>query len=212
MAAETGHRTPYLNTYLPVFDQNWRIFAPTPRRAAVTFEIRASIGHGADQIVTDWTDLVEREDELIRGNVAPSRMALAARRTANTLTSVSGRMNEEQRRQVEANYLTTPVEELRSRLHAIDGGASSSDIDRYMLYDRIATALATMYAASVWDGEITHVQYRTSIRYVPPFESRAEVTIDDAEPTSYAYGWRATTPPPEEVVEMFAVYAGETRS
>lgn len=197
---------------MPVFDQNWRIFAPTPRRAAVTFEIRASIADGPDETVTDWIDVVEREDELIRGDVAPSRMALAGRRIANVLTSVGARMNSEQRQQVEANYLTTPIEELRSRLENVEGGAGSSDIGRYLLYDQIATALATSYAATVWDGEIRYVQYRASIRYVPPFEARAEKSIDDAEPTIYEYGWRSTTMPSDDVVRMFTAYTGRTPS
>ncbi|MBM9463374.1 hypothetical protein JL108_07925 [Aeromicrobium sp. YIM 150415] len=196
---------------MPFFDQNWRIFAPTPRRAAVTFEIRASIEDPTtgETSPTDWIDVVEREDDIIRGNMTPSRMSLAGRRTANTLNSVMAEMNERQRTQIAANYLTTPVADLRGRLADIEGGAGISDVSRYMRYDEIATSLATYYASTVWEGDIAYVQYRTSIRYVPGFDQRKERDIDDAERTYYEYGWRSTTPPDADVTRMFSAYTGE---
>jgi len=195
---------------MPAFEQNWRIFAPTPRRVAVELDVRARLVDPAtgQETTTDWVSLVDGEDSLIRGNPFPPRMALAARRTANHLVTRTRELNAEQRRQIEADYLTTPVAELRDRLNRGQGDspAGPSTVNAYLRYDAVATALATSYAAAAHDGEVTHVQYRTSRRFTPDFDERHERDIDDVEPTVYAYGWRPASELGEETAELFAPY------
>lgn len=196
---------------MPWFQQNWRIFAPTPRRVAVELDVRAyvidpSTGEGR---VTEWLSLVDAEDELIRHNPFPPRTALAARRTANHLNNAVGDMNEAQRERVAWNYFETPVTELRQTLLNVEGDspASRSVINSYMRYDAVATALASYAAHIHWDGEIARVQYRTTKRYVPAFADRAERDIHDARRISYDYGWRAAVPLTEQQVALFEPYA-----
>lgn len=205
-----------LRSYVsPVFHQNWQIFAPTPRRIAVTFEFRAKVRDPESNEIrtTEWIDAVEGEDALIRGNPFPPRMALAARRVTNNLNSAMREMNAEQRRQIAANYRTTPVEELRPRLLLNEGDspAVASVVDSYMLYDSIAVEFATYYANHVWGGDVTEVQYRTARRAVPAFSERATRSIVDAEPTVYEYGWRAAPELPEHTVALFAAYVDAAR-
>ncbi len=195
---------------MPAFEQNWRIFAPTPRRIAVGLDVRARLvdPRTGEETTTEWVHLVDGEDALIRGNPFPPRMALAARRTANHLITRTGELNAEQRRQVEANYLTTPVEELRGRLNRGEGDSPGgpSTVNAYMRYDAVATALATSYASAAFDGDVTHVQYRATRRYTPDFERRHERDIDDVEPTVYEYGWRPATELDDQVAELFTPY------
>lgn len=204
--------TDTLRSYvMPVFEQNWRIFAPTPRRIAVELEVRALIrdDETGEEQLSEWVNLVNGEDSLIRHNPFPPRLALAARRTANHLDSRMGDLSEGQRVQVEANYFTTPVAELRDRMLAVEdddaGGANA--VDGYLRYDAVASALATYYLAGTWSDEVTHVQYRTSVRYTPSFEQRHERDLDDADRRYREYGWRPASEVSEQAVELFMSYA-----
>ncbi|HLS48415.1 MAG TPA: DUF5819 family protein [Actinomycetaceae bacterium] len=196
----------------PLFEQNWRIFAPTPRRVAVELDVRAYIVDPAtgEGRVTEWLSLVDAEDSLIRYNPFPPRTALAGRRVANHLTNAMSDMNEAQRERIEWNYYDTPVTELRRALLDVEGDspASSGVVASYMRYDAVAVGLASYAANALWDGDVERVQYRTTRRFVPPFADRAERDIDDANRVAHAYGWRAATSNLEDhEVEQFAPYA-----
>ncbi|WP_369750452.1 DUF5819 family protein [Nesterenkonia sp. F] len=139
----------------PWFQQNWSIFAPNPRRTAVTFEVRASVLHTetGEKEFTEWVDLIDNEDAIVSGNLFPARTAQISRRTADRLHRALNDMNTEQRNLLKANYLETPVSELRDHLHDVAGGAGGSDISRYMTADAAATRIATGAAETFWsDG------------------------------------------------------------
>lgn len=194
---------------LPWFEQNWSIFAPNPRRVAVTFEVRAMIidPETGEEVVTDWVDMVEGEDQIVRNNPFPPRTSKIARRTTDQLNSVRSPMNDEQLSQLEANYVETPIEQLREDLVGIDGGASASSIDDYMAMDEVAVRLATGMAHHAWEGEIVHVQYRTTHRPAPSFAQRDDLTVDDTERGVRQYGWRAPAELSDEQLELFKPYA-----
>lgn len=194
----------------PWFQQNWSIFAPNPRRTAVTFEVRASVLHAetGEKEFTGWADLIDNEDAIVSGNLFPARTAQISRRTADRLHSALNDMNTEQRNLLKANYLETPVSELRGHLHDVAGGAGNSGISRYMAADAAATRIATGAAKSFWsdEGEIVYVQYRTSTRPAPSWNSDAEYTIDDTARTEREYGWRAAAELSGEQVSYFEPY------
>lgn len=195
---------------VPVFEQNWQIFAPTPRRVAVEFEFRARIldADSGEVTTSDWINAVDGEDALIRGNPFPPRMSLGARRITNRLNAAMREMNAEQREQIEAHYRTTSIAELRPRLLRGEGDSPASEawVDRYLLFDGVAVEFATYYASNLWDGEVVEVQYRTSSRYVPTYASRGGRTIDDAERNYNHYGWRAAPELDEDTIELFSAY------
>lgn len=192
----------------PWFGQNWSIFAPDPRRTAVTFEVRATVQDetGAVQ-VTDWVDLIDNEDGIVAGNPFPARTAKISRRTADRLHSAISGMNTEQREWLQADYVDTPVDQLRERLAEVDGGVGSADINRYMTADAAATAIATGVAANEWgdEAEILYVQYRTSTRPAPSWDAE-DRTIDDTTRTEREYGWRAPTELTDEEIAHFGPY------
>lgn len=193
----------------PWFSQNWSIFAPNPRRVAVTFEIRAIVEDPdtAETVHTDWVDLIDNEDGIVAGNPFPARTAKISRRTADRLHSAISDMNTEQRDWLKASYTDTPVDQLRERLADVDGGAGAADINRYMTADAAATRIATGAAENIWgeDGEVLHVQYRTSTRPAPSWDDE-ERTVDDTTRTEREYGWRAATDLTEEEIASFAPY------
>lgn len=218
IAAWVGPNTPVrqaigaerLRSYVvPVFEQSWMIFAPTPRRVAVNLQVRAEyIDPATGELeISAWVDLVDGEDALIAGNPFPPRMSLAARRVANTLNATMGNLNEEQVALVAGNYLTTPVSVLGERM--VDAGDASvpvGTVGDYMTYDQAASHLATAYCTFTLGAEVTQVQYRTGMRYVPSYDSRSDTTLDEAEITWFSYGWRPATPLSDQELELFAPY------
>ena len=195
---------------LPAFEQNWSIFAPNPRRTAVAFEVRAMVEDPAtgEAVTTDWVDLVAAEEAMVRGNPFAPRMASASRRVADRLHSAVRRLNDEQRGWIEANYVTTPVEQLRDRLTAVEGDspANATQIDNYMVANEAATSLATAFAEHYWDGEVIHVQYRSSTRPVPSYPNEDERTVDDTSRNERQYGWRAPSDISEQELQVFHRY------
>lgn len=195
---------------MPVFEQSWMIFAPTPRRVAVNLEIRAEYIDPAtgDPVITGWTDLVDGEDALIAGNPFPPRMSLAGRRVANTLNAAMGDLNDDQLALVAANYLTTPTTVLGNQMMDVtDSSVPSGTVGTYLTYDDAATHLATLYySASLGDVEITYVQFRTGMRYAPTWAPGAPGSIDDAPITWFDYGWRQPTHLTDDELELFAPY------
>lgn len=195
---------------LPVFEQNWSIFAPNPRRTAVALEVRARIEdpQTGERSVTEWVDLVALEEAMIPGNPLAPRMSNASRRVADRLHSAVSNMNDEQRDWLQANYLTTPIEQLRTRLTDVEGDspASATQIDNYLIADRAAAALATAHAKHTAGGEVIHVQYRSSTRPVPSYTNREDQTVDDTARNERDYGWRAPVDLTDQDLEFYGRY------
>lgn len=178
----------------PWFTQNWSIFAPTPRRAAVTFEVRSRIegGGNSELEVTEWVDLIDNEDAIVAGNLFPARTAKITRRVTDRIHNAYSSMNTEQREWLQANYTDDiPVERLRERLTSVDGGANRRIVDNYMDADDAATRIASGFAEVEWGelGDVVDIQYRTSTRPAPAWDDE-EQTIDDTTRSERDYGWR----------------------
>lgn len=199
-----------LRSYVvPVFEQNWQLFAPDIRRREHSLEIRVSLvdEHG-DTELTEWVDLVGLENQMIRHNPFPPRMYLAARRVANRINAASGAMNPEQLEQAQANYISNPVAGLEPALLNAGGEAPAAPhtLEAYLTFDEAATILASAFAANVWDGDIAHVQYRIASRALPAFDERHGQRIEDVEPTYRTFGWRPARDVGEDVERLFAPY------
>ncbi|ROR73264.1 DUF5819 family protein [Bogoriella caseilytica] len=199
-----------LRSYVvPVFEQNWRLFAPDIRRREHSLEIRVNLidEHG-DAELTEWVDLVGLENQMIRHNPFPPRMYLAARRVANRINAASGAMSAEQLEQAQANYISNPVSGLGPALLNAGGDAPAGQhtVEAYLTFDEAATILASSFAANVWDGEVAHVQYRIATRAIPPFDDRHGQRIEDVEPTYRTFGWRPAHEVDEDLENLFAPY------
>jgi len=192
---------------LPWFEQNWSIFAPNPRRTAVTFEVRAVYEDINGQSHTsEWTDLVDIEDDIVRGNPMGSRASKITRRLADRMHSARSNMSNVQLDWVAANYFDTPVEQLRERLLDVKDGTGTHHVDRYLQADYAATTIATAAAERRNSDTILRVQYRTSTRQAPQWKDRHEKDLDE-QPRSYRdYGWRAPADLSEQDIEYFDVY------
>ncbi|MDN6498522.1 MAG: DUF5819 family protein, partial [Yaniella sp.] len=197
-----------LQTYvMPWFEQDWSIFAPNPRRTAVTFEVRAvyTDSEGTNN-TTPWVDLVALEDDIVAGNLAGPRTAKLTRRLADRMHSARSNMNDEQLDWLAANYFLTPIEQLRSRLLDVEGGTGTHHVDRYLQADVAATYIATAVAELHDPVSIERVQYQTSSRQLPTWENRHDDDLDDRSRSYRTYGWRAPADLSEQELEYFGAY------
>lgn len=192
---------------MPWFEQNWSIFAPNPRRTAVTFEVRAlTVGEDGENEPTEWIDLVDLEDDIVSGNPAGTRTSKLTRRTADRLHSSLSHMNDTQLEWIDANYVETPISTLRERLLDVEGGTGEHHVDRYLEADASATAVATAVAERTVEGEILHVQYRTSTRGAPSWDNRDNEDLDERSPNYRDYGWRTPTDLSQDQLDLFDHY------
>lgn len=192
---------------MPWFEQNWSIFAPNPRRTAVTFEVRFIYEDTDGQShTTEWLDLVEVEDDIVARNPLGSRTSKITRRLADRMHSARSHMNDEQRNWLEANYFETPIDQLRSRLLAVDGGTGSHHVDRYLQADYAATSIATAVAERFQPEIVNRVQYRTSTRQAPTWENRHDQDLDDQRRSYRNYGWRAPIDLTQQQLDAFDTY------
>lgn len=203
-----GHDT--LRGYVvPVFEQNWRLFAPDIRQREHSLEVRASVVDEAGEAqTTEWVDMVGLENQMVRANPSPPRMYLAARRVANRINAASGAMNTEQLQQAEANYISNPISDLWPALLEAGGEspAATSTLEAYLTFDEAATTLATSYGTNVWDGDVAHIQYRIASRALPAFDDRRDQRVEDVEPTYRTFGWRPAADIDAEAAQLFAPY------
>lgn len=115
-------------------------------------------------------------------------------------------MNDEQRNWLEANYFETPIDQLRSRLLAVDGGTGSHHVDRYLQADYAATSIATAVAERFQPEIVNRVQYRTSTRQAPTWENRHDQDLDDQRRSYRNYGWRAPIDLTQQQLDAFDTY------
>lgn len=195
----------------PVFEQDWHIFAPTPKRVTSELEFRArvvdSVSH--ELIETPWYSLTDGENLMILHNPSPTRAAFAARRTALPLHNAAQAMNGEQREVIEMDFLEAGGEGLPHKLRGVSDseGAGESEVTKFLRYDQMATTLATLSAASIHEGHVAEVQFRTKKASVPKFSERHSRTLADVKRVEIDYGWRLAPAVSTAEVASFAPYA-----
>lgn len=195
----------------PVFEQDWHIFAPTPKRVSTEMDFRAQVLDpvSGEVSVTPWHALIAGEDSMIHHNPFPPRTAFSARRTSLPLHNAANAMNEDQKAVITQDYAGAEPQVLAQALKKVptDGGASNSEVTKYLQYDEMATALATVTAAVLYEGQIVAVEYRTAKGAVPDFADRHHRTLDDVVKKQIDYGWRLSPSVTDVEVEHFAAYA-----
>lgn len=188
----------------PFFEQDWHIFAPTPKRVSSEFDFRARLIDPDSQapVETPWLSLTDGENLMILNNISPSRAAFNARRTSLPLHNAANSMNAEQRAVVEkdlaAGNLQTSLESVST-----DEGANEAEVAKFLRYDEMATTLATLNATAIYGGEVVEVQFRTKKASVPRFSQRRARALGDVKAAEINYGWR--TAPTVSAIEVAGI-------
>lgn len=195
---------------MPAFEQDWHIFAPTPKRVTSYLDFRAKIKNDdGSETVTPWLSIIEAENSLIEHNPFPPRSAFAGRRLSLEVTNFAIDASDTQRAVSQKDFHDEPAELFLKQLRSAstDDGVSRSKVNKYLKYDEMIVSLATLTAKSHWDGEIVGIEYRTAKAFVPRFEDRKAFTIDDANRPNRDFGWRAPAEVSDVQVEKFRPYA-----
>jgi hypothetical protein len=197
-----GRLERYINNDVVPFEQNWSVFAPVPRRAGETVQVRTRFE--ASRAATDWFDITADEDERVRGLVNPSRVHAVTRRLGGSVNGMLANFNDEQRK-----IVTMDVESrsgLAAKLREAGRGNPRDNVTYYLLVDEMLTRFGSMYATARWGDDIEAVQFRIGNRRVPAFERRDRVELSDVPYTYRTLGWRPVMPGDVDAQEVFDDY------
>lgn len=164
----------YIDNEIVPFEQDWSVFAPTPRRAGENVLVRAYFGKTGR--TTDWFDITADEDDRTRHLLNPSRVHTVTRR-------LGGEANEQL-----AELADAQLDLIRSDT------PPRREMDRlpndYAVVDDMLTRFASMYASARWGNGVSMVQVRVGHRFVPAFAKRHRVDFQDVPFTYQTLGWR----------------------
>lgn len=217
-----------LSSYmLPLFGQSWSVFAPAPINGDYRFEVRATLGGGAEGggsgNETEWVSATDVELSMIRYNLFPPRAGIQSSELASEYKEAYDSLEVAQKDLVAGAFRGSDWEErMRAGLSAgaADSGAAdaggsesgadqsseqaSAEVDAYIAQDRLASAYATQVARAIWGDEVTAVQFRVSRQNVVPFRDRNDPDAQRPEPQMTDSGWREPLVMPGQNDENFA--------
>ncbi len=166
----------YVNNGIVPFEQNWAVFAPTPRKGGETVQVRAYDGETGT--TTDWYDITADEDERIRHVPNPARFHSVTRRLGAEVNDQLPDLTEAQRDLISSE--SPSREDVVRRL--------PGDLIRV---DEMLTRFGTMYAVARWGDRVSMVQVRVGHRSVPIFARRDRVDFLELPFTYRTIGWRS---------------------
>jgi hypothetical protein len=189
---------------IPMFGQSWSVFAPAPINGDHYFDVRAVLGEGDDEQVTDWVRATDVELSLAQHNLFPPRAASLGVNVAAGYKHAFDDLNDDHRTIVGLDYLEENWQpRLEHELKSYSGGAA---VDAYLDAEGTATAYATQVAYAVWGGGVTRVQFQVSRQNVVPFDSRNDPAAEKP-PLQVAHtGWRGPVEREGQSREQFAEY------
>lgn len=180
-----------LGSYVdPYFQQSWDGLDPRAQYVDESFRIRANVtSDGKKMRVTPWLDLTKVDNGALRHDVDQARVHLIARRLATNLNAAMYGLEPAQRKLVQANYITTPIEKLQQRL--LKAAPNVAAVQMYLSYDQMATQFASMYARAKWgEDTILEVQYLVGRRTVPDYADRGSTVLKDVDYLWFPFGFR----------------------
>jgi len=166
----------YVNNEIVPFEQNWSVFAPTPRKGGETVQVRAYDGETGT--TTDWYDITADEDARILHVPNPSRIHTVTRRLGAEVNEQLPDLTEAQRDLISSDSPSRA--ELVRRLP-----------DDVIRVDEMLTRFGSMYAVARWGDRVSMVQVRVGHRSVPIFARRERVDFLELPFTYRTIGWRS---------------------
>lgn len=171
-AVKEAMEEPLNNYMVPVFQQNWSLFAPKPIDTERSLLVR---GWYSDQRHTEWVDVTDLElDAAVRHNLTPSRVGIVTRRLATRIGQQHARLNSAERLALAGNYHTDAWDRLEARMMSADDRSPGGRIAYVLRYDRTITAYATQFAYARWgeDAGLKYVQFKTVEQDAKSFADR----------------------------------------
>lgn len=177
---------------LPVFDQNWSVFAPEADFGNDMFSVRAEL-RGADGAVTQtgWVKVTAREIvPAVRYHPFPSRTSAITNRLATEQVKTYGALTPAQQNVVAASGADVSLDLERTRLLA----ASQSPAERLAVTGFMKVETAVEYflsgiADAIWGTKLVAFQVQRYRLVVPNYESWHGSRLADGG-NAYTSPWR----------------------
>lgn len=159
---------------LPMFDQNWSVFAPEADYGNDMFSIRGKVREENGAVTeTGWVPVTEKElVPAVRHHPFPSRTTAITNRLASEHVKTFGALGQKQRDLVFAIGADVDLDEERERLIS----AATSDAERAAVpgYIKVQTAIEYFLsgiAHGVWGDDVLEIQIQRSRVVVPNYET-----------------------------------------
>ncbi|GAA1736998.1 hypothetical protein GCM10009710_16600 [Aeromicrobium alkaliterrae] len=162
-----------LNAY---FEEEWKLFAPSPVNADRDLMIQAAWRDGDTVEVGEWVNITAVDDAVVAHSVGAPRSAYLTSRLAGGLDAVWSNVSAEVRRGVsdettESSPLTT------EDLHDLLGAEEVTGLARDLIVERdqgATTYLTDVFRSLEPDRELVAVRYGTRLSTAPTWDQRHE--------------------------------------
>ena len=181
---------PAISTYmLPLFQQNWQLFAPEPISAEHGLLVRARVrnhdGHEGSETVTEFHDLTSPMVHAIHANrLFPPRRTRLITNTQHLLSfrdPLAQRLREALT--ADQNLIDAELNDAQLEVFPLTPGEEAT----HELAIEMMRRVATEAAKSQWGEDVTHIQVRLMTNRFPPFSERengeriGDLSIIDSE-------------------------------
>lgn len=185
--------TDRLSSYiLPMFDQNWSVFAPEADFGNDMLEIRATVtGPDGRDVRTDWVKVTAREIvPAVRYHPFPSRTTAITNRLATENVQVFGALGAKQQAVIATADQHVSLDGLRAQLLA----AATSDTERTAVTGYLKVETAVEYflsgiANAIWGDKLVMFQFRRNRQLVTNYETSRGTRVTTGAYT-FTTNWR----------------------
>lgn len=192
--------TPHAGYLQPYFAQNWRLFAPSPvsQDREVLFQGAYTAADGSTK-QTPWINWTQVELDLIHHRLVGGRAGYVSNKLFTPLSQRYRGIGLAQRAVVDATSETDPLDWTQLTARMQQGGADSTRIANFVMYEQATARLATDVLMGRWpDRTFTAVRYKLYSRSVVPYAQRngSDAEREAARPPAVerVSGWRVPTP------------------
>lgn len=189
---------------LPLFGQDWSVFAPSPINGDYDVEVRAVVADPTGpQEATEWVSITAAELTLITHQPFPSRAGIVSWTAASEYKRAYDRLDDSQQDAVALSF--HEGDDWQQRLNsAVARGSTSTTTIRFLTSEERMTGLASAAARALWGDDVEAVQFRVSRTNVVPFADRNSADRRRPDPKIVDSGWRGVIRLPGSSQERFA--------
>lgn len=196
---------------LPLFDQNWSVFAPEADFGNELFSIRATVRSGGGSTVqTSWVPVTAAEIvPAVRHHPFPSRTVAITNRLANEHVKVWGALSQAQKTVVGSSAADVTLAQLRQKVI----GLATNDVERaaavnYLKVETASEYFLTGIARGIWGDRLVSFQIFRSQLLIPNYETwKGARQIASGE--TFTSNWRPPVALSRDDLPVFRAYVAK---
>lgn len=171
----------------PLFQQDYRIFAPNPISDDRSLLVRAWIRTDAGMRVTEWVNATDAEISSMHRRLLRKQFTIL---TAERLVPAFRALTDEQQAVADENWHRSGFPALRTALLETSPGTERA-VDTFIRVSEAATAYGTQVAYALWGADtVVAVQVRATYEPVVRWDDRNDPAAERPQGTLVNPGWR----------------------